>query len=60
MTADELRYALEKQIPNASGIETDYGTIPLDSLMRTEILRALTELFEARLALAVHTEREGA
>ena len=56
MTADELRYALAKQIPSASAIETDYGTIPLDSFMRAEILQALSEIFEARLALAIHTE----
>lgn len=60
MTADELSYALAKQIPSARGIETDYGTIPLDSCMRDEILQALAELFEARLALAIHTEREHA
>lgn len=56
MTVDEIRYALAKQIPNATAIETDYGSIPLDSLMRADILRALSEIFEARLALALARE----
>lgn len=60
MTIDELRYALAKQIPSATSVETDYGAIPLDSFMRAEILRALTEIFEARLALALHSREGGA
>ncbi len=56
MTVDELRYALAKQIPSATAVETDYGSIPLDSFMRAEILRAVSEIFEARLALALAKE----
>lgn len=40
----------------ATAIETDYGSIPLDSFMRAEILRAMNEIFEARLALALAKE----
>lgn len=56
MTVDELRYALAKQIPTATAIETDYGSIPLDSFMRGEILQALSEIIEAHLALAIASE----
>ena len=30
MTADEIRYAIYKQAISMTGIETTYGTIPLD------------------------------
>lgn len=58
MTIDELRYALAKQLASASAIETNYGSIVLDSELRADVAQALREIFEARLALALAIDHQ--
>lgn len=53
MTADELRYCLFKQVSRMTGIQTDYGIIPLDFDGDYELYEAVqdavTKVLAARL-----------
>ena len=43
MNADEIRYALYKQAVTMTGIETNYGTIPLDFENDYELWEAVND-----------------
>ena len=53
MNADEIRYTLLKQVTTMTGIETNYGTIPLDFENDYELWEAvqdaLTRVLDERL-----------
>ena len=53
MTADEIRYTLLKQVTTMTGIETNYGLIPLDFVNDYELWNsvrdAITDVLAKRL-----------
>lgn len=49
-TANLLSYALAKQIPSMTALETDYGSFKLTRSMRQAVEKALCPILERRLA----------
>jgi hypothetical protein len=49
-SVDELGYALAKQLPTIIALETAYGTLALDPLMKAQIEKALRPILERRHA----------
>jgi hypothetical protein len=52
MEANEISYALAKQIGSAHTISSNYGDIQLDDEMKAALQRAIRPILEQRLAKA--------
>jgi hypothetical protein len=50
-SADDVRYALAKQLDGVLALETTYGRFELDPQMRAAVQKALRPLLERRLAV---------
>lgn len=51
--ADNLTYALSKQLASAYAISTSYGDIPLDDEMRAAVDNAVRPILKRRLNAAI-------
>lgn len=56
MSADEIRYALYKQIPTMREIMTDYGTITLDFDNDYELWESVADALRSVLAKRLETQ----
>lgn len=52
-TAEDLSYAISKQLATAQYISTSYGDIPLDDEMRAAVDNAVRPILKRRLNAAI-------